>query len=772
MKSITCLTMCTLGALAIAHAQTTTPPVLSLVNPNSAAGGGPAFTLSVTGSNFAAGSLVLWNSLPLATTFSSATQLSANVTANLIATPGVAIVQVRNPDGATSSALPFTITAAPPTITTETLTAAVATTPYTFTLAATGGTPPYSWFVVGGSLPAGLFLTPTGLVTGTPTIPGTFIFTVRVSDGLQASAQKTLQLTVGPPPFSISTASPLPVATVGVAYSLPLAAANGVPPYRWSFNLQPPGITLDQTTGVLSGTPTTNGTFSFTVQVGDSTGQTATKALVLIVNPAPLVISTTAVFPGTVGLTYSQTFSATGGIPPYRWVLTGSLPAGLTFDAGTSTIVGTPQTTGNASIVVQVTDSLGVTTTRSFTLSIQQPSLNILNASPLPSGIAGTAYPQQRFSAVGGVPPYNWAISAGSIPGLTLDSAGNFSGTPVAAGTFNFAVTVRDNNGVNASKSFTLVINPSALSLTTLRDLAPGVTGTPLRLQLQASGGIPPYTWVANGLPEGLSLDSSGVLSGTPKTPGMFTFTIRVTDSTLATVVDLFRLPVNIPPLPDLVLSGLTATISPASQPKIQLALASPLPVGLAGQLSLSFVPDSGGGDAAIQFSTGGRTAEFTIPADETAAAFSVPEIALQSGTVAGVLNITVQLRAAGVDVTPNPPPSFSARIERAAPVITRVAVTRSSSGLTVQVTGYTTAREVTQAVFQFSAGTGNTLQTPQVTVPVESLFSPWFQDPASSRFGGQFLFTQQFNIQGDANAVTLESVTLTNRLGSVTGRP
>jgi len=773
MRFKACLTAFVLGLATLCHAQTTTPPVLTSLNPNSTAAGGPAFTITLSGSNFSSGALVLWNSFPLATTFASATQLTASVPANLITSPGISIVQVRNPDGSLSSSFPFSITAAPPTITTETLTDAVATVPYSSVLVATGGSPPYSWLVVGGFLPPGLFLNPSGILSGTPTTAGTFIFTVRVSDTLQSASQlKTLQLTVSPPPFSISTTSPLPVATVGAAYSLMLLAANGVPPYRWSLNLPVPGLTLNETTGVLSGTPTTHGNFTFIAQVGDSTGKSATKSLLLVVNPAPLLISTTAVFPGTVGLTYSQTFSATGGVPPYRWVLSGSLPAGLTFEPASATIVGTPQTTGSSSFSVQVSDSLGVTASRAFTLVIQQPSLNILNASPLPSGVVGTSYPQQRFSAVGGTPPYTWSLAFGAIPGLTLDPTGALSGTPTAAGAFTISVTVRDSSGATASKSFNITITPSLLSITTLRDLTPGVTGTPLQLQFQASGGVPPYTWAANGLPEELSLDAAGVLSGTPKTPGTFSFTVRVTDSTRATAVDLFRLVLNIPPLPELLLTGLSPAAAAATQPKIQLALASALPVELTGQLTLSFVPESGGGDPAIQFSTGGRTVEFTIPANETAAAFPVPELALQTGTVAGEINITAQLRSSGVDVTPASPPLFRSRVERAAPVITRVAVTRSASAVTVQITGYTTAREVTQAVFQFTAGTGNTLQTPQVTVSAESLFTPWFQDPASSRFGSQFLFTQQFNVQGDANAVNLESVTLTNRLGNTTGRP
>jgi hypothetical protein len=219
-------------------------------------------------------------------------------------------------------------------------------------------------------------------------------------------------------------------------------------------------------------------------------------------------------------------------------------------------------------------------------------------------------------------------------------------------------------------------------------------------------------------------------------------------------------------------LTGLPVTADPADQPKLQLALSSPFPVALSGQLVLSFVPDSGGGDSTIQFSSGGRTVPFTIAAGDTAAVFPAAPLALQTGTVAGTIRITVQLQASGLDVTPNPVPSFSSRVERAAPKITSVKLVRSSSSVTIQVTGFSTAREVTEAVFQFTAGAGINLQTPQVRIQVDNLFSPWFQDPASSRFGSQFLFSQQFTVQGDTSSLGLDSVTLTNRLGSVVAKP
>jgi hypothetical protein len=140
----------------------------------------------------------------------------------------------------------------------------------------------------------------------------------------------------------------------------------------------------------------------------------------------------------------------------------------------------------------------------------------------------------------------------------------------------------------------------------------------------------------------------------------------------------------------------------------------------------------------------------------------------LQTGSVAGTITLTVKLEAGGADVTPNPAPTKTVKISRAAPVIrTLKLVPGGTTGFEVWITGYSPSRELTQAVVSFTGASGSNLQTTSVTVPMSTPASQWFQDPSSQQYGSQFTIVQPFTVTGTASAVTSVSVTLSNSLGT-----
>jgi len=232
--------------------------------------------------------------------------------------------------------------------------------------------PPYTYSIVSGSLPPGLTLNAsTGAITGTPMQSGTFNYTAKAVDSTGASVTTNCSIVVAPAPLQLNCASS--TAQVGVPYSSALVATGGVPPYTYSIasGSLPPGLTLNASTGAITGTPTQSGTFNYTAKAVDSTGASVTTNCSIVVQPATLTL-TCASSTGEVGLAYSSSVVATGGVTPYTFaIVSGSLPPGLTLNASTGAITGTPSSEGTFSFTVQVTDANGNTATASCAITIK-----------------------------------------------------------------------------------------------------------------------------------------------------------------------------------------------------------------------------------------------------------------------------------------------------------------------------------------------------------------------------------------------------------------
>jgi hypothetical protein len=822
-------------------------PVLTSLAPPSTVSGGPQLPLAATGANFVSGTVLTWNGTPLGTNVTNAGQLIGFVTPNLIAAPGVATVGVLSPDGVASNTLPFNVVGLL-TIVPTVLPQGTTSSPYLAQLVANGGLAPYTWNATG--LPPGLLLNSvTGALVGTPTAAGNFTVFVTVTDAAGGSANASLPVTVvlSTGPLQI-TAATLPTGVVDQNYTGPIGAIGGVPPLTFSVSAGslPPGLLLG-TDGFIGGKPTTTGHFTFTVRVTDSVGTQASAPFAIDVVAPPLNITTTSPLPpSAVGTGINVSFAATGGVPPYSFTASGSLPPGTQVTNGALT--GTPTEAGTFTFSVTAKDSTNLTTSKSFTIVISPPDLLITTASQLPAGSVGNGYSAQ-FAATGGVQPYTFG-GAGLPDGLSMSAAGLLSGTPTVDGQFNVTVTVVDSANARVTKQFSLTINPPALSVTssalpsgslgaaytasvaatggvkpysfsfaglpaglvgapngaiggtptavgdfavtvTVTDaknttatatphitivaqtlvintssLPNGVLGTAYSATLSASGGVAPLSFSVTGLPPGLLLGGGGAISGTPTAAGTTTVNVTATDSTGASVSKSFQVTVTLPPAPPATITGAGGNSNPGTQRQVGITITNPFPIDMVVTLTLTFAPDSGPDDPSIQFATGGRTTTLTIPAGQT---LSLSNVGVQVGTVAGLITINAKLAAAGADVTPNPAPSATIRINATAPVLTGITATRTASGFTVVVTGFASSKQITSAIVTFTAAPGANLQTTTLTVPVDSLFTSWFSNAASGPFGGQFTLTLPFNVQGDVSAIVSVTVTLVSNAGNST---
>ena len=492
----------------------------------------------------------------------------------------------------------------------------------------TGGTAPYTFSIGSGTLPAGLTLnTSTGAVTGTPTASGTFTIQVTDANGVVGSGTCSITI-VGIPQVTCSATNS---GEVGVPFnSGPVTVTGGTAPYTFSIGsgTLPAGLTLNTSTGAVTGTPTAAGTF--TIQVKDANGVVGSGTCSITIVGIPQV-TCSATNSGEVGVPFnSGPVTVTGGTAPYTFSIgSGTLPAGLTLNTSTGAVTGTPTAAGT--FTIQVKDANGVVGTG--TCSITIVGTPQVTCSATNSGEVGVPFNSGPITVTGGTAPYTFSIGSGTLPaGLTLNtSTGAVTGTPTAAGTFTIQVTdangvvgtgtcsitivgtpqvtcsatnsgevgvpfnsgpvrywwngsihvldrqrnvaggldteyvdgcgdghadgsrditiqVKDANGVvgTGTCSITIVGGPQV----TCSSVTAGTVGTAFNSgPITVTGGTAPYTFsIGSGtLPAGLTLNSStGAVTGTPTAAG--TFTIQVTDADGVVGTTTCSITINTPP--------------------------------------------------------------------------------------------------------------------------------------------------------------------------------------------------------------------------------
>ncbi|WP_316746765.1 putative Ig domain-containing protein [Pedobacter gandavensis] len=495
--------------------------------------------------------------------------ICSGATANLVATPAAGIILnwYANPSGgatlatgntysptgltattiyyvevsrggcANTDRVPVTVNVNPAIVfAASTLNNATASSPYSKQItAATGGTPAFTYTLAPGlgNLPAGLSLSTTGLISGTPTANATtdYNFSVIATDskGCIATTAFNLKLTSA---LTLPAAT-LPNGTVTVLYPNQLlpVATGGTGPYTYVATNTPPGLTFNNATPGISGTPTKAGTYPILVTVTDANGNTITQNYTIVVKDL-LVLPPATLANGTVGINYptQRIPEAIGGTGPYTYAATGLAP-GLSFNTSTREVTGIPTTAGPYTVVVTVTDADGKTATNNYPITVG-PAL-VLPPATLADGNVGIPYtPQTIPAATGGTGPYTYAAT--NLPlDLTFDPLTRIiSGTPAQSGLYSVSVTVTDAAGTTASNTYALrVIGALSLPSATLADGTVGTAYPPVILP-SVSGGTAPYTYTAANLPNGLNFDpATNTLSGTPTTGGTFTFQITAKDA-------------------------------------------------------------------------------------------------------------------------------------------------------------------------------------------------------------------------------------------------
>ncbi|PWU31013.1 IPT/TIG domain/outer membrane autotransporter barrel domain-containing protein [Pseudomonas sp. RW407] len=559
----------------------------------------------------------------------------------------------------TSAPATVTITVNAPTlaISPTTLPNATASNSYSQSLSSANGTAPYSYAVTAGALPAGLTLNSGGTLSGTPSAVTTGNFTITATDAYGATGNRTYSLTVDAATIAI-TPTTLGSLAVGSAYSQNLSASGGNGSYIWSTSgTLPPGITVNSN-GLVSGTPTTAGNYSFIVTATDSLGSPGSRGYSVTVNEqAPVAGNSSLTVQGGSGST-PVPLNLSGGSVTLVTITTLATNGTATATGSGITYAPNPGFAGSDSFSYTATGPGGTSSVATVSVAVTAPTI-IISPATLTNATQNTAY-SQTLTASGGTGPYTFSVVTGSPPaGLNVSSAGVVSGTPTATGTFSFTVRTTDNGGFSASQAYTLVVtadqtpvagpvsatvaanssaNPITLNLSGGAATSVSVTGSPSHGSTAVSGTTITYTPTA-GYSGSDSFTYSATGSGGSSAPATVSLTISAPTLAL-TPANLVSATANTAYSQGLAANGGTA---PYSFSVTSGALPSGVSLSSAG--ILSGTPSAAG------------TFNFTVQATDSLGATGSQALALTvayQAPVAGPVSVTVAANSSANPITLN----------------------------------------------------------------------------------------------------------------------